>query len=57
MLGGPEYYSRFGFVPSVSLGIDPPTAEWGDLFQVRPLAVWPGGIHGTFRYAGPFERL
>ncbi|KQR67123.1 GCN5 family acetyltransferase [Arthrobacter sp. Leaf337] len=57
LLGGPEYYSRFGFVPSVSLGIDPPTAEWGDSFQVLPLAVWPGGIHGTFRYAAPFERL
>jgi len=57
LLGGPEYYSRFGFVPSVSLGIEPPQAEWGDLFQLLPLAVWPGGIHGTFRYAGPFERL
>lgn len=57
LLGGPEYYSRFGFVPSVSLGIQPPQAEWGDFFQLLPLAVWPGGIHGTFRYAGPFERL
>ncbi|MBT2595582.1 N-acetyltransferase [Arthrobacter sp. ISL-72] len=57
LLGSPEYYSRFGFVPSVSLGIEPPHAEWGDFFQLLPLAVWPGGIHGTFRYAGPFERL
>lgn len=57
LLGSPEYYSRFGFVPSVSLGIEPPEAQWGDHFQMLPLAVWPGGVHGTFRYAGPFERL
>jgi len=57
LLGSPEYYSRFGFVPSVSLGIEPPHAGWGDFFQLLPLAVWPGGIHGTFRYAAPFGRL
>lgn len=56
LLGSPEYYSRFGFVPSVSLGIDPPKPEWGDNFQLLPLAVWPGGIHGTFRYSEPFAR-
>ena len=57
LLGSPEYYSRFGFVPSVSLGIEPPEAKWGDDFQLLPLAVWPGGVHGTFRYAAPFDRL
>jgi predicted N-acetyltransferase YhbS len=57
LLGNPEYYSRFGFVPSVSLGIEPPEAQWGEHFQMLPLAVWPGGVHGTFRYAAPFERL
>jgi predicted N-acetyltransferase YhbS len=57
LLGSPEYYSRFGFVPSVSLGIEPPEVGWGDHFQLLPLAVWPGGVHGRFRYAGPFERL
>jgi predicted N-acetyltransferase YhbS len=57
LLGSPEYYSRFGFVPSVSLGIEPPEAQWGEHFQMLPLAVWPGGVHGTFRYAAPFERL
>jgi predicted N-acetyltransferase YhbS len=57
LLGSPDYYSRFGFVPSVSLGIDPPSPAWGENFQLLPLAVWPGGIHGTFRYAGPFARM
>jgi predicted N-acetyltransferase YhbS len=57
LLGDPEYYSRFGFVPATSFGIEPPVAEWGDLFQLLPLALWPGGIHGTFRYAAPLAAL
>lgn len=57
LLGSPEYYSRFGFVPSASLGIQAPKPEWGDEFQLLPLAVWPGGIHGTFRYAGPLAAM
>lgn len=54
LLGGPEYYARFGFVPSTSLGVEPPDPAWGGHFQLLPLAVWPGGVSGTFRYAGPF---
>jgi predicted N-acetyltransferase YhbS len=57
LVGDPLYYQRFGFVPSTSLGIDPPHPDWGDGFQVLPLALWPGGIHGTFRYADPLARL
>ena len=55
LLGSPDYYSRFGFVPSTSLGVAPPDAGWGAHFQLLPLAVWPGGVSGTFRYAGPFS--
>lgn len=55
LLGSPEYYSRFGFVPSTSLGVEPPEAGWDAHFQLLPLAVWPGGVSGTFRYAGPFS--
>ena len=54
LLGGPEYYSRFGFVPSTSLGVAAAGPGWGAHFQLLPLAVWPGGVSGTFRYAGPF---
>ena len=54
LLGSPEYYSRFGFVPAASLGVLPPDEAWGDYFQLLPLALWPGGVHGTFRYAEPF---
>ena len=54
LMGSPEYYSRFGFVPATSLGVLPPDEAWGDYFQLLPLALWPGGVHGTFRYAEPF---
>lgn len=55
LLGDPDYYARFGFVPSTSLGVEPPDPAWGVHFQLLPLAVWPGGVSGTFRYAGPFN--
>ena len=55
LLGSPDYYARFGFVPSTSLGVQPPEAAWGDNFQLLPLALWPGGVSGTFRYAAPFD--
>lgn len=63
LLGDPDYYSRFGFVPASHLGItgDP---EWGDYFQALALGVAPsqdGGSHpvprGEYRYAEPFSRL
>jgi predicted N-acetyltransferase YhbS len=57
LLGSPEYYPRFGFVPAASLGVLPPQEAWGDHFQLLPLALWPGGVHGVFRYAEPFTRL
>jgi predicted N-acetyltransferase YhbS len=57
LLGSTDYYPRFGFVPAATLGVLPPEEAWGDLFQLLPLAMWPGGIHGVFRYAEPFSRL
>ena len=30
-----------------------PDEAWGDNFQLLPLALWPGGVHGIFRYAAP----
>jgi predicted N-acetyltransferase YhbS len=57
LLGSPDYYSRFGFVPAASLGVESPDPMWGDHFQLLPLALWPGGVHGTFRYAEPFSLL
>lgn len=55
LLGSPDYYARFGFVPSTSLGVQAPDPAWGEYFQLLPLALWPGGVNGTFRYAAPFD--
>lgn len=57
LLGSPAYYGRFGYVPSRSIGVEPPEPGWGEHFQVLPLSGWPDGAHGTFRYAGPFTDL
>jgi predicted N-acetyltransferase YhbS len=57
LLGSTEYYPRFGFVPASSLGVEAPDKKWGDHFQLLPLALWPGGVHGTFRYAGPLAAV
>lgn len=57
LLGSPDYYGRFGFVPASSLGIDAPDPAWGDYFQARPLAAYDASVRGTFAYAAPFDRL
>lgn len=57
LLGDPGYYSRFGFVRSTDLGIDPPEPEWGVHFQVRTLSAWAPSLTGTFAYAAPFRDL
>lgn len=57
LLGSTHYYPRFGYVPAASLGVEPPEAAWGDHFQLLRLPAWSDGVRGTFRYAGPFERL
>lgn len=57
LLGSPDYYARFGFVPASTFGIQAPDPAWGDYFQFLPLALWSGGAHGTFRYAAPFSLI
>jgi putative acetyltransferase len=56
LLGDPEYYRRFGFVPAGPLGIVAPDASWGDYFQVRTLSSYDDAI-GSFHYAEPFSTL
>ena len=57
LLGSPAYYSRFGFVRSTTLGIDPPEPAWAEHFQVLPLTAWSESIAGTFRYSAPFDDI
>lgn len=57
LLGDPEYYGFFGFVPASGLGIASP-GEWEDrYFQAKPLRAWHPQMAGDFRYAPAFDRL
>ncbi|KAF0848981.1 GNAT family N-acetyltransferase [Nocardia caishijiensis] len=57
LVGDPDYYSRFGFVPGARRGIVPDQADWADYFQVRPLAAYDPAVTGEFRYPAPFYDL
>lgn len=55
LLGDPEYYGFFGFVPASSLGIGSP-GPWGDAyFQALPLRSWLPEMAGPFEYAPAFS--
>lgn len=57
LLGDPEYYGFFGFVPASRLGIGSP-GPWEDrYFQALPLRSWTTEKAGAFRYAPAFDRL
>jgi putative acetyltransferase len=55
LLGAPQYYSRFGFLPAKELGVIPPEPEWGDGFQARPLTAYTETVAGQFQYASAFS--
>ncbi|TYP88426.1 GNAT family N-acetyltransferase [Blastococcus xanthinilyticus] len=55
LLGSPDYYRRFGFVPADIFGVSAPDPRWARHFQAR-LLDGPA-LQGTFRYADPFTRL
>ncbi|MEV0076574.1 N-acetyltransferase [Nocardia neocaledoniensis] len=57
LVGSPEYYSRFGFVPGARLGIVPDQADWAEYFQVRALTAYDPAVTGEFRYPAPFYDL
>jgi putative acetyltransferase len=54
LLGAPQYYGRFGFRPARELSVVAPEPEWGDAFQVRPLAAYTEDVAGRFQYAPAF---
>ncbi|ROO90655.1 putative acetyltransferase [Actinocorallia herbida] len=57
LLGDPDYYGRFGFVPASDLGVRAPDPAWGVHFQVRVLSAYrPDGL-GEFSYAPPIMGL
>jgi len=57
LLGEPDYYGFFGFVPASDLGIGSP-GPWPDrYFQALALRAWSPDRAGDFRYAAAFDRL
>ncbi len=56
VLGSPDWFGRFGFVPSRVHGIEAPEDWWGDSFQVRALTTASDQMTGRFEYAAPFNR-
>jgi putative acetyltransferase len=57
LLGDPDYYGHFGFVPAAGLGIASPDPAWGPHFMAKPLRAWAPERAGAFRYAAAFDRL
>jgi putative acetyltransferase len=56
LLGDPDYYGFFGFVPASRHGIIAP-GPWADAFQVLTLRAWRPQLAGDFRYPAAFDRL
>ena len=56
VLGHPEYYPRFGFVPASSLGIESPWPDIpDDAFMAKPLSGYRDDMKGTVRYPPEFD--
>lgn len=56
VVGHPEYYPRFGFVPGSSLGIECPWPEIPDeAFMVKPLDAYEERMRGRVRYPEAFD--
>ena len=49
LLGSPDYYRRFGFVPAADLGVTSPDPAWGGHFQARHLNGPPVQRHLPLR--------
>ena len=58
LLGYPEYYWRFGFVPARAQGLLPPADAWPDAaWMARLLPAWSDEFRGTVRYPEAFGPL
>jgi putative acetyltransferase len=57
VLGSPDFYARFGFVPAAEAGISGPYSDAGSAFQVRARPDGPAPVAGTVFYPPMFELL
>ena len=55
VLGHPQFYSRFGFEPSVSYGIESPFPVPEEVFMVLPLKNYQGRYRGKVVYPPAFN--
>ncbi len=57
--GDPRYYSRFGFLPASSHGIELPLPDWAPeaAAQVKPLTNDDPSLRGTVVYPASFDVL
>lgn len=54
LLGHPEYYPRFGFVPAARLGLTLPIDVPDEVFMALELRPGGAGPGGAFRYSAAF---
>ncbi|MFJ9517021.1 GNAT family N-acetyltransferase [Kitasatospora sp. NPDC101801] len=57
VLGDPDYYGRFGFVPAARHGLTGPFDVSGEYFQALALPAYDGSPRGLCRYAEPFSAV
>jgi putative acetyltransferase len=58
VLGHPEYYPRFGFVPASTMGIKPPWPVDPDgAFMALPLSAYRKEMTGTITYPPEFDEV
>ena len=56
LLGHPEYYPRFGFVPASTLGIDPPEDHIPDeTWMALPLTAYDPALTGRVTFPAAFS--
>ena len=57
VLGHPHFYSRFGFEPSVSHGIESPFSVPEEVFMVKPLKNYQENYGGKVIYPPAFNSV
>lgn len=57
VLGHPQFYSRFGFEPSVAYGIESPWAVPEEVFMVKLLKSCQGDYRGKVIYPSVFNEV
>ena len=58
VVGHPDYYPRFGFVPARAIGIEPPWPDVPDeAFMAMPLSAYRDDMRGVVRYPAAFDSV